>query len=509
MVACHGLIMTKGVHFSNKLMKLDVNKANLLVCVYFLISFPVYCFLSTDYHLAFSEEEVVRQKIHLNLEQAVDLAFRHNRDLLGSRDSVTRSQYSLESAETEFEFQPVPNSTGSVEWNSAGNNRDFEHTYGMDVSKKLKIGTELDFKSTIDPSDKTKTSTQGFTITQPLLQGFGRSIVTNSLINAERSVISTERNYELAREGLAVNIIKQYYEIIKQRKILEINDAALEREKLVLESAKARLTVGLSSRLDVSRAEIQTQQAEENLINARQSIGDAEDVFKVDLNLPVDAELELVPELDYPPFKIVESVAIATALEYRLDLIEESDRIWDSKRNLKVVKNKIWPKLDLFLEYKRFGEGDTFGSSFDFKDSGFTIGFRPSDLGLNRKSKRAAYESSKISLVSQKRSYNLLVDTIKRNVRDGIRALENKYKNIPIQKKAFDEAKSGLDVANERYIRNLADNFDIVDAEENLLRAEVGHITAVTDYIVEHVRFRKTIGTLTEKPEILLRRHTL
>lgn len=475
-----------------------------LVHVYILIVITAFLPLIGKPHLAFSQEEVVRPRIHLNLEQAVDLAFRNNRDLMNSGDSVKRSQYGLESAETEFEFQPeiTPNVTWDPDLGG------FVQDYGTNVTRKLKLGTELGvgLDTIIPPDPAPKLSILNFSISQPLLRGFGREIVTNSLINAERSVISSQRNYELAKDALAESVIRRYYEIIKQQKILEINESALEREKIVLESSKARLAVGLASRLDVSRAEIQVQQAEESLINARRSLGDAQDIFKVDLNLPVDVELELVPELEYPPFNIVESEAIATAMKYRLDLVDEWDEIWDAKRDLKVAKNNILPGLDLVVGYALSGVGDTVGRSFDFRESGFRIGFQTSATNLNRKAERARYKSAQVDVASSERSYGLLVDTIMREVRDGIRTLENRYKNIPIQKKTFDEAKSGLDVANERYKRNLADNFDIVDAESNLLRAEVGLITAITDYIVEHTRFRKTIGTLTEKAEILLKR---
>lgn len=472
---------------------------------YPLIFIAVFLPLIEKPRLAFPEEEAVRPKIHLNLEQAVDLAFRNNRTLMFSGDSVQISQYGLESAKSEFEIQPVP--TGGIAYDSEAGG--LQQNYGMDVTKKLKEGTIVGTGLTTSISSTQKASDLNFSITQPLLRGFGRSIVTNSLVDAERSTVTTQRFYELTKEGLAVDVIRQYYEIIKQQKIFEINETALKREKIVLESAKARLAVGLASRLDVSRAEIQVQQAEENLINARQNLGNVQDSFKVLLNLPVNADLELVPEIDYPPLGVVESEAIATSMNYRLDLIEASDQIWDTKRDLKVAKNNILPGLDLVLGYTLSGAGDTVGSSFGLKDSGILIGFQTSATNLNRKRERASYKTAQINVVSRQRAYNLLVDTIIREVRDGIRTLENRYKNIPIQKKALDEAKSGLDVANERYKRNLADNFDIVNAETSLLRAEVGHITAITDYIVEHVRFRKTVGTLTEKPEILLRRHEL
>lgn len=476
-----------------------------LVYAYILIFITSFLLLLEKPHLVFSEEEAVQRKIHLNLEQAVDLAFRNNRTLMFSADSVQISGYSLEGAKVEFEIQPEPNV--DVGWNSETHH--WDKNLRMDVTRKLKEGTQLGVGLNTNMTSTQNTSDLDFSITQPLLKGFGRSIVTNLLVDAERSVIASERSYALARDGLAVDVIRQYYEIVRQQKIIEINETGLKREELVLELAKARLTVGLASRLDVSRAEIRVQQSKEGLINARRSLGDAQDSFKVLLNLPVSVDLELLPEIDYPPFNIVESEAIATAMTYRLDLIETSDQIWDSKRDLKVAKNNLLPGLNLVVGYNLSGVGDTVGRSFDFKESSLFFGFQPSDTGLNRKRQRADYKTAQVSVAARKRSYDLLVDIIMREVRDGIRALENRFENIPIQQKALDEAKNGLDVANERFKRNLADNFDIVNAEASLLTAEVGLITAISDYIIEHTRFRRTLGTLTEKPEILLRRQPL
>ncbi|HLG30605.1 MAG TPA: hypothetical protein VI387_10380, partial [Candidatus Brocadiales bacterium] len=65
------------------------------VYVYTLIVTSSFLLLTEKPHPALAEEEVVRPKIHLNLEQAVDLAFRNNRTLMFSVDSVQISQYSL------------------------------------------------------------------------------------------------------------------------------------------------------------------------------------------------------------------------------------------------------------------------------------------------------------------------------------------------------------------------------------------------------------------------------
>ena len=51
----------------------------------------------------------------------------------------------------------------------------------------------------------------------------------------------------------------------------------------------------------------------------------------------------------------------------------------------------------------------------------------------------------------------------------------------------------------------MADNFELIDAEEAIIRAETNYIHAVTDYIVSQVELKKTVGTLVERPMRLLR----
>jgi len=260
--------------------------------------------------------------------------------------------------------------------------------------------------------------------------------------------------------------------------------------------------VGLASRIDVLRGEIQLRQAEDALLSAEQAYGDAVDNLRVLLGFGPQDDVEIDADLAYTDFAIDTDRAIEMAMFNRLDLAQARDEIIEAERNLRVAKNRTLPQLDLVLGYNRYGVGSSFSESSSLSDSSWTIGLSTA-TDVRRTAERAYYEQSKLDLESRERNNRLMGYNAAREVKDGIRRMEKNRKRIDVQQAEIDQARQKLRLARMKFERGLGDNFDLVTAEEELLRAESNHVAAVTDYIVSQVEVKKAIGTLVEKPERL------
>jgi len=447
-------------------------------------------------------KKIAARTYRFGLRQAIKWALAQNLSLMNSRDQVTRATFNIRTAAAEFEVKITPKADATFSGGSGGSST--SRAVGLDITKKTGIGTQLGISGDTSKVGGAHTTAVTLSLTQPLLRGLGRTVNEDSILDAKFNLLSNQRSFVEYQEDLVVSVARGFYEIIRQREMLALNEKSAQRTRQHLKAAQARERVGLASRIDVLRAEIQLRQAEDNLLAAQQAYGDAVDRFRILLGFGPQDDVQIDADLSYEEFAIDTEKAILIAMSNRLDLATSRDQIAQSKRNLKVARNNTLPQLDLVFGYQQFGSGASFSDSSDLTQSTWTVGLATS-TDIRRTAERAAYEQAKLDLRAAERNYQLYKDTVVREVKDAIRNLEKNRKRIAIQKADVDHAHQKLKLARMKFDRGLADNFDLIDAEEEIIRAETNYISSVTDYIISQFDVKRTIGTLIERPAHLLR----
>jgi outer membrane protein TolC len=431
----------------------------------------------------------------LSVEEAVQLALSNNLSLQDTVDSVYSAQISQDLAESRFGIKLTPSFAGGFT-SQVGDDR----RYGFEASKLLPYGATLTANASSDFARNEFTSLTAsnlsFTLTQPLLRGFGPKATQFDLENAKRTRQSSERNLEVTRQRLAVEVVASYYDIVRQEGLIDVAEKSVERSRELLRASEARLKVGLASQLDVFRAELLLSQAEESLINREEARELAMDTFKFNLGLDPqeDVYLEMV-EPDYQPVTLDLDAQTQLALNNRLEIREERDRIRDSARSLSVSRKNLLPQLDLNVRYERLGLGTTFSESFAFDDDAFGV-FLSTSYPLDQASERASVAQSQLEMSTRRRSVQLLEYNVTREVRAACRNVGRISKSIVLQEKNIDFAEKQLRLATLRYQRGLANNFDIIDAENNLISARSNYISLIADYNVALIELKRVTGAL-------------
>jgi outer membrane protein TolC len=431
----------------------------------------------------------------LSLEEAVNIALSNNLNLQSTVDSVSSAQISTGLAASRFGFKLTPTFAGGF-----GSETGQDRRYGFEASKLLPYGASVSASARSDFVRNEFGNITGshldFTVTQPLLRGFGKKTTEFDLTNAKRSLQSSERNLEITRQRLAVEVVASYYNIVRQQGLVEVAEKSAERSKELLRASEARLKVGLASKLDVFRAELQLSQAEESLITREEALELALDTFKFNLGLNPENKVYLeIVEPDYQPVVLDLEAQTKLALANRLEIREEKDRIQDTRRSLSVSRQNLLPQLDLNLRYQQTGLGNTFRESLDFDERGVGV-FLSTSYPLDQSSERASVAQSQIDLAAKRRSVQLLEYNVAREVRAAVRNVERVGKSIVLQERNIDFAAKQLRLASLRYQRGLASNFDIIDAENNLIAARSNYVSLIADYNVALVELKRVTGTL-------------
>lgn len=427
----------------------------------------------------------------VGLANAVALALDGNFALRSQADSVTSARYSEAASRARF----LPKLTPS--YRTGADTRAF----ALEASQAVPwtggtISADAVFRH--NEVDDLNGSDLRLTVSQPLLRGFGETVATFDVRNAERSREGQERSYVLARQRLAIDVAEAFYQVARQRQLLEVAQSSLERSLGLMQASEERQAVGLASRLDVLRAELQAEQARDSAVSAEASLQAALERFRTLLGLSPGANVE--PEtvtldeavgLDLPSLEVLISAAYAS----RLELKESRDRIDDAERSLLVARRNLLPQLDVNVAFVQTGIGDRFPALSTGIDRRVDV-FLTTSYPVEREADRAAKATAELEVAQRERTLRQRELEIEGEVRAAVRELERTHKSIQVQRKRVDVADEQHRLATLRYQRGLASNFDVVDAEANLVAARTALVGLIADFQVERYRLLRTTGEL-------------
>jgi len=442
----------------------------------------------------------------ISLREAIEIAVENSRTYQSEKEALYSGGLALSSARHQFDPIPFGVASGEVEGGEGDNTASSVISFGL--NKMLATGADLSISITTslfrvisggDPRE-VAASTINASLVQPLLRGAGRRVVLEDLTQAERDMVYSIRDFVRFRREFSVDVAKSYYNLLQQRD--QVENARENYESLRRDSERAELMAkaGRLPEFQVDQTRQDELSARDRWIRAVESYANALDVFKIDLGLPTETLLEPDPaelaELsgrvgveELPPL----DGAVSTALQRRLDLKNQEDRVGDSERKVVVAENALKAGLDLVLAYQADTEGETTPLRFSGGDERYSAGL-DADLPLDRKFERNAYRQSLINLAAARRNLVERSDRVKLDVRDAFRSLEQARLSYEIQRNSLLLAERRVDSTVLLQQAGRASTRDVLEAREALLDAQ----DAVTRAMVDHFNAGIDLGLAME-----------
>jgi outer membrane protein TolC len=347
-----------------------------------------------------------------------------------------------------------------------------------------------------------KTTDVRLLLSQPLLRGVGPNATFFELTNSRRAVQGQERSLTLSKQRLAVEVAAAFYGVIAQRQLLDVAGQSLERTETLRKSSEARLQVGLASKLDVFRAELQAAQASDAMVRSRSALASALERFRGLLALPpddpVEPEAAPLPDVDND-FEPVQAL-VRRALDTRVELAEARDQVSDARRAVSLATQNLLPQLDLNVGVTQLGYGGSFGDAWTAGDRRVEV-YLSASYPIQQSSQRASRALAQIEVGSRERGVRRRELDVEQEVRQALRELDQIAQSVLLQRKAVEVAAQQRRLAVLRYQRGLGSNFDVVDAESSLVTARSALVQLLTTYAVARLDLRRTTGTLDVEME--------
>ena len=430
----------------------------------------------------------------ISIPAAVNLALQGNFGILAAGDSLQSARFRENAAESQFHPKLTPRYQRTAD----------DSLFGVEASQRVSwtgatVTASGAFRSlSPDLGGPPRSSDIRVAVSQPLLRGFGPTYTRYELTNSRRARQAQERAFELDRQRLAIDVVAAFYQVVKQRQLLEVSRQSLERSESLAEASEARLKVGLASKLDLFRAQLQASQAQESMVQSGAALEGALEQFRLLLGLaPAEPlEPEAVALSDPKPGEIepVEAL-VARALEARIELMEFRDQVDDARRNLAVARQNLLPQLDVGVGYSRLGFGSSLSDSVKRADPRVDF-ILSTSYPLERASDKANKAVAELDLAARERNLRQRQLEVESDVRAAVRALERIRKSVELQRQGLDFAIQQHRLATLRYQRGLASNFDVVDAEGSLVSARTSLVNLLTDHQVARMQLLRAVGTL-------------
>jgi outer membrane protein TolC len=215
-------------------------------------------------------------------------------------------------------------------------------------------------------------------------------------------------------------------------------------------------------------------------------------------------ELEALKDSVSSYIVISEEEAIAITLSQRLDLMNAADRVDDARRKVDVAADAIRAELNL-IGYNASESSNR--TVFDM-DPGelrktrnrYELGLQL-DLPLDRLAEKTAYQRSLIAFVQQERAFQETFDTLILEVRKA-------HRQVQEARHRYDVESEGCRLADQRTQNTLlllqygrANTRDVLDAQEDFLKAKNASTEAAVDYAIACLEFFRDTGTMKIKPD--------
>ncbi len=399
-----------------------------------------------------TEVQIVTNRA-LTLQEAVNIAFRTNRDVQAARLTVNRSQAAVREAQAAQAIQVGLTGTLANSGNPliVGTSAPGINTNSTDINARLQA-------------------------TYNLLNA-GRDV---SNVRAAEFQVNFDR-LDLLRveQATRTSVVTAYYDLQAADSAVVINQAAVRDATRSLSDAQLQERAGVGTRFDILRTQVQLATANQDLTNSQGQQRIAR--RRIAQLLSVDQSTEFtaadpVRELGTWGLSLEDSVVLA--FKNRPEAKQQLVRRNISEQQQIVAASGDAAQVSLFTNYNI---GKSISTSASAQDS-YSLG---AQLSWNFFDGGASGARSTQQQVSQEIFENQFTSTrnqIRFEVEQSFNNLGTNQRNIITSSQALRQAEESLKLARLRFQAGVGTQTDVIQAQTDLARARGNRITAIVNY---------------------------
>jgi len=431
-------------------------------------------FLIISLLLTFGNLSFAQEKLSLTLEDSIKLALSQNPYHLASEKRIEAAKHKLREAASNF--FPSLNAQGL-------------HT----LDEKL---FELEFPSFTpgQPPEKvsidfTKDYQFALSLSFPL---FTSGRLTSGFKQAKYNLLSTEEASRESRHITVFNTKKAFYGILLAREFVKVAEEAVAVAEKHFQNVKSLYEVGMASKFDLLRSEVEVANLKPQLIKARNSVKIAELGLKILLGLDLSQPIEVKGELAFKPYELNLEEGLTKAIANRPEISQLRYQKRMAGEMAKVARASNLPSLSIAGTYNFWA--DKFNFEKDNWQSYYAVNLIFTIPLFNGFATSARVAQSKALIKEIELTQKGFEETVKFEVRQAILNLNEARESLLSQERSVEQAQESLRIAELNFSEGMATTLDVSSAQAALIQAKTNYSQALYDYVISLAQQEKAMG---------------
>ncbi len=313
---------------------------------------------------------------------------------------------------------------------------------------------------------------------------------------AEDQVRLATLQVERTQVELRLNTITDYYAVQEASEQIRINQAFLQEAEENLRITRLREEVGVGTRFDVLRAEVQVANARQNITQARSQRDIAQRQLARRLNVPPSINLTtLGVEIQGTwPLGLEESIVLAYQNRAELEQFLVEREFNEAQRQATLARTR--PNVGLFAQYNFQAllitpEGVPTGTN-----DGFSLGAQLAWRLYDGGGTQARAAQNELDIRIDEFEFENIRNTIRVQVEEAYYTLQANQANINTATIAVNQAQQAQRLANLRFEAGVGTQTDVLSATSELTQAEGNLVRAKLDYNRALARMERAVSNL-------------
>jgi len=421
-----------------------------------------------------------QEKISLTLDDCIRLALQQNPFYLAEKAREDDAGYRVKEAVSNF--FPTLNAQGTDVLDKKVFTVQFPAMFGM-PAQQVRFDFTRNYQLTLS-------------FALPLFTG-GRLI--SGLKQANLNLRATQESIRQSRQETVFNVKKAFYGYLLAKKFVEVTQEALDLSEQFLKTVTNLYDVGMASKFDLLRSQVQAANLRPPLIRAKNGLSTAELGLKNLLGLDLNQPIEIKGELSYRDVEANLDANTAQALASRPELIQLNYQKQMAAEMLKMARAAKIPTLAVGGAYNYWSNYLNLNKSN--WESYYSINLVLSVPIFNGFTNSAKVGESKALIKQLDYSQKGFMEMVKFEVRQSVLNLQQAKESLLSQEKNVEEAQEAVRIAQLNYSEGLATNLDVSSAQVALTQARTNYSQALYDYVMALAQLEKAIGAGWDKDE--------
>lgn len=410
----------------------------------------------------------------MTLEDAINIAFKNNNDILIQESEIKVAKAHILGAQSEF--LPKANIIAGYTYRDAV----------MSLPPTIAGSQPKDIGVFVGYNDENKV---GVSVEQSIFDG-GRNIA--NLKQARLKLKVQEESLRATKLAVRFEVKRLYYGLLLAYESEKITKELVNQAERHYGEVEKRYKENSSSKFDLLQSETQVLKVMPQLIRAKKARKLIEAELKKIIGMKAKDNIEPHDNLEYIAVEIIEDESLKQAYLKRPELLVKSLGIDITKQGIEAARAGWRPQVGAKFNYE--GKSNEIGDLFDSRHDNWNVGIQVIIPIFDGFAAKAKVDEAKARYAQATFEKEDITEQIALEIRRSILDLAEAESIITSHIKRIDNVKEALKIAELRYVNRVGTNLDVLDAQVSLSQVEKDLSEAIYDYNVAKAYLEKSIG---------------